>query len=233
VLENLPEQLGRALQGQRAGLENIALYRLLLERHVTQIELDSLAFEHLGALPARYTADGEGTSPPLAWRNIHGLASVVVLMVEDADSPTPRPLVHAIAVNLERAQGVLAHGSLVEGALLAPDDAAGERSAPADEFEIGLNSFLKPGWLPPDPPPGHGEHRYAFQLFALREGPAFSHVPGRQELFDAIMERAVAAGCLIGTYERQQRVKINDTATANENTEQLAAEAPGAQVATA
>ena len=198
MLENLPEQVGRALQGQRAGLENIALYRLLLERDIPRIDIHSLAFENMAAIPIRYTADGDGTSPPLAWRGVPQAATSVVLMVEDADSPTPRPLVHAIAVNLERCDG-----SLVEGALVSQDAAA------IDEVEIGLNSFLKQGWLPPDPPPGHGEHRYAFQLFALREGPGFSSVPGRHELFDAIVERAIAAGCLIGTYERAKREKAD------------------------
>jgi phosphatidylethanolamine-binding protein (PEBP) family uncharacterized protein len=79
------------------------------------------------------------------------------------------------------------------------------------QVPTGLNSFLMHGWLPPDPPPGHGEHRYAVQVFALAEGAAFSASPGRQELFDAISERAIAAGCLIGVYERPQRARIQDS----------------------
>jgi hypothetical protein len=61
--------------------------------------------------------------------------------------------------------------------------------------------------LPPDPPPGHGIHRYVFQVFALHSGTAFSSVPGRHELFDAVKARAIAGGYVIGTYARAEKVK--------------------------
>ncbi len=51
-------------------------------------------------------------------------------------------------------------------------------------------------------------HRYAFQLFALTDGKAFSDAPGRKELAEAIRDRAVAIGCLIGTYERTGVAKV-------------------------
>ncbi len=63
------------------------------------IEVASLAFADHAPIPARYTADGDGLSPPLAWRALPPEASAVVLLVEDADSPTPNPLVHAIVVD--------------------------------------------------------------------------------------------------------------------------------------
>jgi len=178
-------------------LEQTALPRLLRQREVPRIELRSVAFEHLMPLPTRFTADGDGDSPPLMWFGVPANAESVVLIVEDADSPTPRPMVHAIAVNLAPV-----FGSLVEGALSRGGGAA-------DEVDIGLNSFLRHGWLPPDPPPGHGEHRYVFQLFALAPGAPFSRLPGRQALFEAVSDRAVAAGYLIGTYERPQRQPVD------------------------
>jgi phosphatidylethanolamine-binding protein (PEBP) family uncharacterized protein len=73
--------------------------------------------------------------------------------------------------------------------------------------EIGRNSFFQQAWLPPDPPRAHGEHRYVFQVYALRAGTPFSDVPGRREFIAAILERAVAVGCLIGTYERSERAR--------------------------
>jgi phosphatidylethanolamine-binding protein (PEBP) family uncharacterized protein len=88
-----------------------------------------------------------------------------------------------------------ADGALGEGAVESPDhDNTG--------YKTGLNSFFQASWLPPDPPPGHGVHRYAFQVFALAAGPAFSDVPGREQVLEALRERAIASGCLIGTYER-------------------------------
>jgi hypothetical protein len=44
-------------------------------------------------------------------------------------------------------------------------------------------------------------------VFALREArdlaAAFSKNPGRRELIHGVLDRAVACGCIIGTYERE------------------------------
>jgi Raf kinase inhibitor-like YbhB/YbcL family protein len=207
MLENLPEPLGRSLAGQRAGMDKVALQRLLRQRSLARLEVRSVAFENGMPLPLRFTADGDGSSPPLSWHGVPATAASTVLIVEDADSPTPQPLVHAIAVNLAAADGALVEGALVEGAL-------SRNGGTPKPVETGINSFLRHGWLPPDPPPGHGEHHYVFQFFALGPGPAFARVPGRQALFDAIAERAVAGGMLIGTYERPHRQRIDAARTA-------------------
>jgi hypothetical protein len=49
-----------------------------------------------------------------------------------------------------------------------------------------------------------------FQVFALMPGPNFSSPPGRREFIEVILNRAVAVGCLIGTYERANRVGVDD-----------------------
>ena len=197
MLEKLPEFLGQALRGQRAGMANVVLRTLFARRQVEGFTVSSTAFLHMQPLPVPYTADGLGISPPLEWRGVPEGSGCVVLIVEDADSPTPHPLVHAITVS---AGG---DGGLNAGALPSVDhDGSG--------VVIGLNSYLQHRWLPPDPPPGHGSHRYAFQCFALRDRPAFSAGLGRHELVEAVLDRAVAAGCLVGLYERAQRQKMRD-----------------------
>jgi phosphatidylethanolamine-binding protein (PEBP) family uncharacterized protein len=117
----------------------------------------------------------------------------LALIVEDADAPTPHPLVHAIVVDLEAASGALPEGALNS------DHHRGVG------VETGRNSFFKHAWLPPDPPPGHGEHRYVFQMFALRAGPLLSQFCGRGDFLGAVLERAVGVGCLIGVYERSPK----------------------------
>jgi Raf kinase inhibitor-like YbhB/YbcL family protein len=189
MLEKLPDALGHALRDRRAGLDKLAFNMSGLRSGMAAIEVSSVAFADHTPLPARYTADGEGLSPPLQWRGIPAAAASLVLIVEDADAPTPRPLVHAIAVDLEPSQGGLAEGAL-NGAVAE------------SRVHVGRNSYLMSGWLPPDPPPGHGAHRYAFQLFALLPGEAFSGTPGRDAVMEAVRDRAMASGCLIGTYER-------------------------------
>jgi hypothetical protein len=104
------------------------------------------------------------------------------------------------------------------GHRLPGDDRGGRRftdppSPGANHHGVGLptgqNSFLQHAWLPPDPPRGHGEHRYVFQVFALRAGEPFAEAPGRRALIDAILGRAIGVGCLIGTYERSVRQDVD------------------------
>ena len=201
MLEKLPGVIGHVLREQRAGLDQIAFNLTSLRGGTAAIEVRSLAFVDHAPIPARYTADGEGLSPPLQWGGIPAAASSVLLIVEDADSPTPHPLVHAIVVGLPAADG-----SLAEGALASPDHAG-------SGLQTGRNSLLQAGWLPPDPPPGHGVHRYAFQVFALGPGASFDGNPGRDAVLAALQEHALASGCLIGSYERPDG-SIKDEATA-------------------
>ncbi|MEO7055344.1 MAG: YbhB/YbcL family Raf kinase inhibitor-like protein [Caldimonas sp.] len=190
MLEKLPDVIGHALRDQRAGLDKTAYQAVDLRAGMAAITVASLAFADHAPIPAHYTADGEGVSPPLHWTGVPAAAATLVLIVEDADAPTPQPLVHAIVVELPAGDGALA-----EAALPSSDhDGVGLR--------VGRNSYLQTSWLPPDPPPGHGVHRYAFQLFALEAGAEFGDTPGREAVLEAIRDHGVASGCLIGTYER-------------------------------
>jgi Raf kinase inhibitor-like YbhB/YbcL family protein len=201
MLEKLPDVIGHALREQRAGIEKTAFRRFDLRGGLNAIRVMSLAFGDHAPIPALYTADGDGRSPPLSWSGVPETATSVVLLVEDADAPTPQPLVHAIAVDLPGGDGALA-----EGALSAE---AGDAATP----HLGRHSLLGSGWLPPDPPPGHGVHRYAFQVFALQGDGVFSGTPGRDDVLEAIAERAVASGCLVGTYERPDTaIRVEDVA---------------------
>lgn len=185
MLEHLPDVLGHALRDQRAGLDKIAFNQVHLRQGTGALQVSSLAFADHAPIPADYTADGEGISPPLAWTGVPAGADAVVVIVEDADSPTPQPLVHAIVVGLPPVDGALAPGEM--------DD---------DGVTVGRNSFLQARWLPPDPPPGHGSHRYVFQVFALEAGATLDGTPGRGALLDALRQHGVAGGYLVGTFER-------------------------------
>lgn len=199
MLEKLPEVIGHALQGVRAGLDHIVFNILGMRQGMAAVTLTSVAFADHAPMPARYTADGEGLSPPLQWTGLPVGTASLLLIVEDADSPTPNPLVHAIVVGLDAQSG-----SLVEAAIPSQD-------SEGIGLHVGRNSALQAAWLPPDPPPGHGTHRYAFQLFALGSAPAFSETPGRDEIFEALREHAIASGLLIGTCERADgSIKLQD-----------------------
>lgn len=193
MLENLPGAVGHILREQRAGMESLVIHQSGLRSGLMALDVQSLSFKDHAPLPPPYTADGAGISPPLHWSGVPPEAQQLVLIVEDADAPTPKPLVHAIVVNL-----LPQDAHLPEAALHSADHA----SLLPEPVREGRNSYLQTGWLPPDPPPGHGLHRYAFQLFALNAAVDWPATPGREALVEAIRVHAIAAGMLIGTYER-------------------------------
>lgn len=191
MLEHVPHWLGKALSGVRAGADKLAVAQPRLGSFAA-LDLTSPAFADGARLPTRFTADGEGVSPPLTWGIPPDGTAMLALLVEDADAPTPQPLVHAVVWGIAPDAGQLAEGAIVA-------DADGTR----DGRDVGRNSFRREGWLPPDPPTGHGAHRYAFQLFALGGGvPDPGASPGRAALIEAMAGHVIAAGVLTGTYSR-------------------------------
>ena len=203
MLEHVPHWLGHALRGIRAGADKLAILQPELGGSFEAIELSSPAFADGGRLPPRFTADGEGVSPPLVWGPLPAGTRALALIVEDPDAPSPQPLVHAVLWGIPADEHRLA-----EGAIEADGAGAG------DGRDVGRNSYLREGWLPPDPPTGHGEHAYAFQLFALGDIPDPGETPGRAALVKAMAGKVLAAGLLIGTYEREAPATIGRGAVA-------------------
>jgi Raf kinase inhibitor-like YbhB/YbcL family protein len=189
MLQKVPAFVGYALRNARPGMEKLSFYRAELAAVPESIRVSSPAFADGGKLPERFTADGAGISPPLQWWGVPAAAKAAVLLVEDADSPTPSPLVHAIAIGFLGSDHELF-------------EAETERGAHAEKLSFGKNSALNAAWMPPDPPPGHGPHRYAFQIYALNQQLSFDRQPGRSELLAAINGHVIAKGCLTGIYER-------------------------------
>jgi Raf kinase inhibitor-like YbhB/YbcL family protein len=187
MLEHLPAVVGRNLRRVRPGLAQLTFYRPELATTPCSLTVRSPAFRGYDPIPARFTVDGSGTSPPLVWFGVPDGTRSLAMIVEDADSPTPAPMVHAIVADLPPVLSRLDDGELV-------DHAGGPR--------LGRNSYLRAGWLPPDPPPGHGSHRYAFQLFALAAEPELVEHPGRRALVEALARHTIARGMLVGTYAR-------------------------------
>ncbi len=164
--------------------------RANLPADMPSLHLGSPAFADGARIPIRYTADGEGVSPPLVWNQLPDGTSTLALIVEDADAPALRPLVHAIVWNIAPENGALREGAIRK-------DGAGDEEG----RDVGRNSFFE-GWLPPDPPTGHGEHRYVFQLFALADPVDPGASPRRSALIKAMEGKILAAGVLTGTYSR-------------------------------
>lgn len=189
MLEKIPAPVGHVLRGLRAGHDRVTSERPRLSAPKTLL-LESPAFEDGGAIPRRYTADGEKLSPPLTWRGPAQGARSLVLIVEDPDAPSLDPLVHLLAWDLPPGDG-----DVPEGLFRSPHHDG------LDET-LGRNGFLQAAYLPPDPPPGHGPHDYVFQLFALDHRLDFTRAPGLKAVTAAMEGHVLAMGVLTGSYER-------------------------------
>ena len=113
------------------------------------LQITSAAFAPGGAIPSKYTCDGAGTNPPLAFAGIPAKAQSLVLIVDDPDVPK----------NL-MPSGVFDHWLIWD----LPASVKGVAEA-APEAKRGLNGMGQQGYMGPCPP--DREHRYFFKLYAL------------------------------------------------------------------
>lgn len=155
------------------------------------LTIESAAFPAGGRMPARYTADGEGISPPLKWSGVPAEAKGLVLLVEDPDAPRPEPFLHWMAYHIDPAS------------LGLPEDVPGpgHPGIPA-RMHQGPNTQGAYRYTPPAPPPGSGTHHYHFELFAVDSKLHLPDEATREELVRAMAGHVIASGELVGCYAR-------------------------------
>lgn len=152
------------------------------------MRLSSAAFAEGGMLPPRFTCDGDGVSPPLAWEDVPDGALGFALLCEDPDAPGGL-FTHWVLYNLSAGFRELAED--------VPKDAVLSSGA-----RQGTNSFGDVGYGGACPPRGHGEHRYIFKLYALDNDLALSPGARREQLLDAIRGHILAEAQVTGKYKR-------------------------------
>jgi hypothetical protein len=155
------------------------------------MQLRSTAFAEGGAIPRRYTCDGEDISPPLSWTDPPRGAKSFALVVDDPDAPDPKAprmrWVHWVVYDLPAGARLLREG--VHSAVDLPGGA-----------HLGRNDWNRAAWGGPCPP--IGRHRYVFTLYALDillgdRGPLT-----RRDLEVAMQGHVLGKAELVGTYER-------------------------------
>ena len=147
------------------------------------VQVSSPAFEAGGAIPRKYTGEGEDVSPPLEWSGLPEGTREVVLICDDRDAPMPEPFVHWIVYNI-------------------PANSIGFPEGSTERALEGRNSFGRMGYGGPMPPEGHGTHHYYFKIYAL--GAQLDATPGvtKDQLLAAMEGHVLDEGELVGTYER-------------------------------
>jgi hypothetical protein len=146
------------------------------------------------------TGVGDNISPALSWDGVPDGTVELVLVIEDPDVPMPRPIVHGLATGIDPELTELAEGALNVGG------SAGARAVGDDEpqrsVRIGVGAFKRRGYAGPRPIPGHGAHRYVFQLFALDAPSGLDETATLTQTLRAIRGHVIARGRLTGTYQR-------------------------------
>lgn len=149
--------------------------------------LTSDDFNANGPIPARFTCDGQNSSPALAWHDAPANAAAFALIVDDPDAPSGT-FTHWVLFNLPAGttslpRGVPTSDRLDNGALQGANGAGGT------------------GYTGPCPP--SGTHHYHFTLYALDGTLNLSAGASKQQVLDAMKGRIIAQAEIVGTYRRQ------------------------------
>lgn len=107
--------------------------------------LTSNAFTDGGAIPKKFSCDGENVSPQLKWGGAPPNTHSFTLIMDDPDAPIGT-FTHWVAFDLPAAQNEIAEGAKSVG-------------------KGGQNGAGRTGYFGPCPPVG--SHRYFFTLYAL------------------------------------------------------------------
>lgn len=183
--------IGRLLRPVRAGMSFTAWFHPSVRDVPETLGIASPAFVDGASIPRRHAGSGVGDdiSPPLHWSGIPPEAVELILIIEDPDAPLRRPVVHGLFTGIDpRSRG------LPEGALDAGTMTSG--------LTTGLGSFRRRGYAGPRPVPGHGPHRYVFQLLALDRPSGSTATATASTTLATISGHVLARGRLIGIYER-------------------------------
>jgi Raf kinase inhibitor-like YbhB/YbcL family protein len=155
---------------------------------LTKLSLTSSAFQDGRPIPAQYTCDGAGQSPPLAWSEPPQGTKSFALVIDDPDAP----------------RGTFHHwGAYDIPASLRSLDAGAGNSASAP-FAQAVNDAGNVGYKGPCPPPGNGPHHYHFKLFALDvDGLGLPVNAKVSDVESAAQQHLVGRAELVGIYERK------------------------------
>jgi Raf kinase inhibitor-like YbhB/YbcL family protein len=145
-----------------------------------QLTVTSPDFPSGGAIPVRFSCDGDKARPALRFAGVPAGAAELVLLVVDPDADG---YVHWTVYGLPASTTGLASTGLPAGA------------------REGENSGGDSGWTPPCPP--DGTHRYEFRLYWLERASGLDAGAKPGEVADAVRARAGGSGVLVGRYTRR------------------------------
>jgi Raf kinase inhibitor-like YbhB/YbcL family protein len=150
------------------------------------MNLTSISFQS-GQIPAKYTCNGAGVSPQLAWTAPPAGTASFALLVTDPDAPRGT-FVHWVLYDLPAGARALPEGLPNQGQL-------------ADGSRQGRNDFGNIGYGGPCPP-GHTPHHYVFTLYALNTRLNLPVGATRAQVEATMQGHTLARAELIGLYKQ-------------------------------
>lgn len=152
---------------------------------MSEFTLTSHAFSGGGAIPSKYTCDGQDVSPDLSWSGAAtGAAPSAASFALIVDDPDARGFIHWVAFDIPGEQASLA-----------------ESASGGGRFREGRNDFGRTGWGGPCPP--SGTHRYGFELFALDQRLGLEGSPSAADVRRAMTGHVIGSARLMATYTRR------------------------------
>lgn len=150
-------------------------------------KITSSAFQEGGMIPAKYTADGEDISPPLALSGIPEGTKSIALINDDPDAPMGT-WVHWVVYNLPADTTEIA-----ENMPVSPELPNGAKQGRTDFGGIGYGG----------PAPPRGTHRYFFKVYALDTMLDLPVGATKAQLESAMDSHILAEAQLMGKYKRR------------------------------
>jgi Raf kinase inhibitor-like YbhB/YbcL family protein len=152
------------------------------------MQLKSSAFRAGGAIPARYTCEGQDISPEFSWTGIPAGTKSLALILHDPDAPRAGGFTHWVIYDID------------------PSLRQIDENTPREEKSVGIglqgkNDGGKIGYMGPCPP--SGTHRYIARLFALDT--ELNLKPGalHHEVESAMEGHILEKAALMGTYAKK------------------------------
>jgi Raf kinase inhibitor-like YbhB/YbcL family protein len=149
--------------------------------HLGKLRISSPSFSHGQRIPDRHAVGEKPTSPPLAWSDPPGGTQSYAFVVHDPDAPLTYGFTHWVLYGIPASTTGIAEGG-------------------GDGFVQGLNSKGGHKYVPPAPPPGHGDHFYYFNLYALDEDLDLPPGLSSAELLERIDDHIIEQARIVGTY---------------------------------
>jgi hypothetical protein len=150
-------------------------------KNATAFGITSSAYSEGGEYPEKYTCDGQGINPPLAFRGIPAGTKTLALVFDDPDAPG----------------GTYDHWVMWN---ISPVSTIEENSVPTGSTQ-GMNSDGTNKYDSPCPP--SGTHRYVFHAYALDAKLNLPGDSGKPELEKAMKGRILASATLNARYGKK------------------------------